>query len=128
MTRASKILSLVLISSTFLHTPVSFAQNGGSTGSDPTSGSPLEVRNAMGTILLSGLVGGILGLSTLSFYSEPQDNIRNIFFGAGAGMIIATLGMTFSVATSPLPSIDSAFHFVPLVSPSGGGLLVMHRF
>lgn len=60
----------------------------------------LEPREAIGSILMSGLVGGILGLSTLSFYTRPQDNIRNISIGAGVGMIAAALYMTYSVTES----------------------------
>jgi hypothetical protein len=68
-----------------------------------TTNSPLEIKNAVGEVLLAGLVGGVLGLSTLPFYANPEDNIRNIYFGAGAGAILMTLVMTFSVATSPIP-------------------------
>jgi hypothetical protein len=72
--------------------------------SGPTTESPLEIQNAVGDVLVAGLVGGILGLSTLSFYPNPEDNIRNIYFGAAAGAIVMTLYMTFRVATTPLPS------------------------
>ena len=86
---------------------VSMAQQ----SSGPVTESPLEIQNAVGDVLVAGLVGGILGLSTLSFYPNPEDNIRNIYFGAGAGAIIMTLYMTFRVATSPLPA--------NLTSPTG---------
>lgn len=65
--------------------------------------SPLEVRNSVSVILLSGLVGGVLGLSTLSFYDKPQDNIRNITFGAGAGLIAAVIFLTATAASQPPP-------------------------
>jgi len=67
----------------------------------------LEPRQAIGGILMAGLVGGILGLSTLSFYDKPQDNIRNISLGAGVGMIAAALYLTYNVSQ---------------VTPSGAGL------
>ena len=57
----------------------------------------MEPREAIGGILMAGLVGGILGLSTLSFYEKPQDNIRNISIGAGIGMIAVAIYMTYSV-------------------------------
>ncbi len=125
MKTASKALSFFLMAAVLV-----FSTSGAraqQASNDPTEGSPLEVRNAMGTILLSGLVGGILGLSTLSFYSKPQDNIRNIFFGAGAGMIVATLWMTANVATSPLPSIEGTT-WVPMLSPESAGVMLVHRF
>ncbi len=77
-----------------------FAQK---SGEGAATNSPLEIQNAVGEVLLAGLVGGILGLSTLPFYPNPEDNIRNIYFGAGAGAILMTLVMTFSVATTPIP-------------------------
>jgi hypothetical protein len=95
---------------------------------DANSESPLQVRNALGVILLSGLVGGIIGLSTLSFYPKPQDNIRNIFFGAGAGMIIATLGTTLAVAQTPPEKADSDLQWAPLLDPSSLGLMLSYRF
>ncbi len=63
----------------------------------------MEPREAIGGILMSGLVGGILGLSTLSFYDRPQDNIRNITIGAGIGMIASALYLTYSVSQVPPP-------------------------
>jgi hypothetical protein len=81
----------------------------------------------LGTILLVGLAGGLVGLSTLSFYDKPQDNIRNIFFGAGAGMIVATFATTFAVATSPVPVSQKGWGLVPFVaaverSPTAGAV------
>lgn len=92
---------------------------------DADTNSPLEVRNAVGTILIAGLVGGILGLSTLSFYDKPQDNIRNIFFGAGAGMIVSTLWMTMSVATTP---IEKTTAWAPYVDLHHSGFVLSARF
>ena len=95
-------------------------------------GSPLEIKNAMGTILVSGLVGGILGLSTLSFYDRPEDNIRNIFFGAGGAMMIATIYMTMIVANSPLPDGGGAAKnmdfIIPYADPKGAGILMSYNF
>ena len=63
----------------------------------------MEPRQAIGGILMAGLVGGILGLSTLSFYDRPQDNIRNITIGAGIGMIASALYLTYNVSQVPPP-------------------------
>ena len=103
---------------------------------------PLELRQAVGVILLSGLVGGVLGLSTLSFYSEPQDHIRNITFGAGAGIIVSAFYLTFSAAQQPLPAdaggSSSAqyyylpdpprFQLTPVVKPDQIGVLAQLKF
>ena len=65
--------------------------------------SPLDLRNTMGTVLIAGLVGGVLGLSTLSFYDKPQDHIKNIFFGAGGMMLVAAVMTTADVAEKGVP-------------------------
>jgi hypothetical protein len=57
-----------------------------------------DAKEAFGTILVSGLVGGILGLSTLSFYEKPNDHVKNITYGAGLAMIGAALYMTLNIA------------------------------
>ena len=43
-------------------------------------------RNAA-TVIFASLGGGILGLSTLSFYGQPQEHTNNITMGVGAGLI-----------------------------------------
>ncbi len=88
-----KIMSLVLIGA---FSSQVFAQ-----AAQEKSG-PLEAREVVGNVLLAGLVGGILGLSTLSFYSEPQEHIRNITIGAGAGMIISVLYLASQAASVDL--------------------------
>lgn len=69
---------------------------------DKSAASAFEAREAIGAIMLSGLVGGILGLSTLSFYTEPQDHIRNITLGAGVGMLFAVIYLTSNAAVAPV--------------------------
>ncbi len=39
------------------------------------------------TVIFSSLGGGILGLSTLSFYGRPQEHTDNITMGVGLGLI-----------------------------------------
>lgn len=52
-------------------------------------------RRGVATVMFAGLGGAVLGLSTLSFYGEPQDHIGNIWTGlavgalAGAGYVLA---------------------------------------
>lgn len=72
--------------------------------SKSTDINPYDTRNTVGIILISGLVGGVLGLSTLSFYDRPQDHIRNITLGAGIGVIASALYMTATVAQTPPPT------------------------
>lgn len=86
---------------------------------------PFDARGTIGTILVGGLVGGILGLSTLSFYAKPQDNIRNITIGAGTGMIVSALYLTFNLASNP-KSVGSTL--VPLWDAQMAGLAFQHRF
>lgn len=58
-------------------------------------------RKQLATIIFAGLGGAILGLSTLSFYGRPQDNLRNIAIGTAFGVIGGTILVTFKAATNP---------------------------
>jgi len=122
-------LAQALILSATIFTVFLPQQSWAQAGNSGAGESPLQVRNAMGTILLSGLVGGIFGLSTLSFYDRPQDNIRNIFFGAAAGMIVATLTMTFDVATMPVDKAAGGdVTLSPILDPETPGLFLSYKF
>ncbi len=92
---------MALLGANFLTIGPAYAQDEAGGGASDKDNSPLEAREAVGTILVSGLVGGILGLSTLSFYSKPQNHIRNITLGAAAGMLISIVYLTVNAATSP---------------------------
>lgn len=52
-------------------------------------------------IVFAGVAGGILGLSTLSFYGRPQTRLANIPIGAAIGIIIGTAYTTFKAASEP---------------------------
>ncbi|MBN1114815.1 MAG: hypothetical protein JXA66_05705, partial [Oligoflexia bacterium] len=47
----------------------------------------IDPKEQMQIILFSGLGGAVLGLSTLSFYSEPQDHLRNIAIGGAVALV-----------------------------------------
>ncbi|HRO66697.1 MAG TPA: hypothetical protein PL182_03930 [Pseudobdellovibrionaceae bacterium] len=38
-------------------------------------------------VMFSGLAGGVLGLSTLSFYGDPEEHTSNVTTGALIGML-----------------------------------------
>ena len=57
-------------------------------------------RRQLATILFFGLGGAILGLSTLSFYGQPQNNLGNIGIGFAVGVIAGTVYVTYKSATS----------------------------
>lgn len=58
-------------------------------------------RKQIATIIFAGLAGGVLGLSTLSFYGRPQDKLANVPMGVGIGVIIGAIYTTFNAATKP---------------------------
>jgi len=77
-------------------------------------------RRQLATILFAGLGGAILGLSTLSFYGRPQDNLGNIGLGFAAGVIAGTIYVTYKSATtkdySEDADNDSKFLMSPIIS------------
>ena len=48
-------------------------------------------RRQLATIVFAGLGGAILGLSTLSFYGRPQDQLSNIAIGFAVGITYVTI-------------------------------------
>jgi hypothetical protein len=74
-----------------------FAAAGGAKGENSAHGP----RKQLSTIVLAGVAGAILGLSTLSFYGRPQDRLSNIAVGAAIGVIVGTVYTTFKAATEP---------------------------
>lgn len=49
--------------------------------------STTSVRRNVATIMFTGLAGAVLGLSTLSFYGEPQEHVGNIWTGLAVGVV-----------------------------------------
>lgn len=54
-------------------------------------------------VLFSGVGGGVLGISTLSFYGEPQEHTSNITIGALAGAL-AGLGFVLFQNSEKAPA------------------------
>ncbi|MBK9293761.1 MAG: hypothetical protein IPM57_04840 [Oligoflexia bacterium] len=57
-------------------------------------------RRQLATIVFAGFGGAILGLSTLSFYGRPQEQLVNIAIGFAVGVIGGTVYVTFKSATT----------------------------
>lgn len=75
-----KILAAMMALTVFFSTSMSFAQ---------TSTTNLTgVRRNVAVVMFSGLAGAVLGLSTLSFYGEPQEHIGNIWTGLAVGVAV----------------------------------------
>jgi hypothetical protein len=86
-----KILLLILIA-TFMAS-IAFGQ-------EPVIRKKSGPRRQLATIIFAGIGGAILGLSTLSFYGRPQDQLSNIAIGFAVGVISGTIYVTFKSATT----------------------------
>ena len=53
-----------------------------------TSTTTTGVRRGVAVVMFAGLAGAVLGLSTLSFYGEPQEHINNIWTGLAVGVVV----------------------------------------
>ncbi len=108
-----KILLILICAVTF--SQMSFAQ---------TSSGFMGVRRGVATVMLAGLGGAVLGLSTLSFYGEPQEHIGNIWTGlalgavGGAAYILTQQNQNYTsaMALDPIPKTQTAKKTPPLLS------------
>lgn len=64
------------------------------------SGEFVTARRGIATVIFFGLGGAVLGLSTLSFYGKPQENLQNISYGFGLGLIVGSVYVTAEAAKS----------------------------
>jgi hypothetical protein len=87
-----KFFVIGLMICSFLFSEISLAQ------SSTTSGLT-GFRRGLATVMFAGLGGAVLGLSTLSFYGEPQEHIGNIWTGLALGV----LGGSAYVLSQPSP-------------------------
>jgi hypothetical protein len=55
-----------------------------------------SVGDAILTVSIATAAGAVLGLSTLPFYQESGDHLRNIFYGAAFGAVAGVLIMSYA--------------------------------
>jgi hypothetical protein len=72
---------------------------------NPSSGS---VRGQVARIMMSGLGGAVFGVSTLSFYGEPQKHLSNVALGAAIGLLIGS-----AYVTSEALNEDYSYSYTP---------------
>lgn len=96
---------LILMASSFLFCarPASAADEG-------------RPRRGLAKIIFAGLGGAVLGLSTLSFYGEPQEHLNNISVGFAAGIIIGTGFAAYDAAASASNNDFGPLHGKGIVS------------
>lgn len=92
------VRKLFLILTCVLYTTAAFAQAPQQKEEPSLTAAP---KRQFATILYVGLGGAVLGLSTLSFYTRPQDHLSNIATGFGLGIIIGAIYTTYNAATNP---------------------------
>lgn len=116
-------ISLILIVLSCFHTSVSSAQQSGR-----------NFKRGVATVLFSTLGGAILGLSTLSFYGEPQEHTENITTGALLGAL-AGGGYLLYAASAPAPtpvdysqSFDDAVKSKKALASAKAPILVSYQF
>ncbi len=108
--------TVVIFVSVLLLSEISLAQ---------TSTGIIGFRRGLATVMLTGLGGAILGLSTLSFYGEPQDHIGNIWTGLALG---ALGGAGYILSSESLPkNQNNVFNSEEQKSLAPGQNLARHK-
>jgi hypothetical protein len=87
------------------NTSLSHAQTG---GSDDLLES---TQNDIMLIAAAGGGGAILGLSTLSFMSEPSKHVSNIWTGAALGVIAGVMFVAYNSAQKGTEDLQSSSEF-----------------
>lgn len=64
------------------------------------------VKRNIATVLFASLGGAVLGLSTLSFYGEPQEHTENITLGALVGFVSGVGYVVYDSSRPTSPSYD----------------------
>ncbi len=85
MKRIIKFLMCLIFLSVLHHTSALAAEGTQQTSSPSGLGS---VRRGVAVMMFAGLAGAVIGLSTLSFYGDPQEHTNNIWMGLGIGTAI----------------------------------------
>lgn len=81
-----------------------------------TNSELIGFRRGLATVMLAGLGGAILGLSTLSFYGDPQEHVGNIW----TGLAVGSLGGGLYIASqSRLSRLAAGSGVQPLASVAG---------
>lgn len=75
---------ILIVATVIMSAQISLAQV---QGQSAASSELIGFRRGLATVMLAGLGGAILGLSTLSFYGDPQEHISNIWTGLAVGAI-----------------------------------------
>ena len=65
-----------------------------------------QFKRSAATIIFASLGGGVLGLSTLSFYGRPEEHTGNITSGAALGLITGIVYVAMDT-TKPKPAAYS---------------------
>lgn len=68
--------------------------------------STTSIRRNVATIMFTGLAGAVLGLSTLSFYGEPQEHVGNIWTGLAVGVVAGSAYVLSRNTGSQYEAID----------------------
>ncbi|MBC7539148.1 MAG: hypothetical protein H7281_10025 [Bacteriovorax sp.] len=107
-----KNISLFILAAALLSLqPAVFAAGTSTTTEDSIMDDSLR---DMSTVLASGVVGAILGLSTLSFVDSPSSHLKNIAVGGAVGIVLGVGVVIFSQATRSSSAIGGAHASIPM--------------
>lgn len=79
-----------------------------------TSSGSVDPMSDLYIVLGAGSAGAILGLSTLSFASEPSKKIKNVSMGAAVGIILGVGIVIYNQATRASTEIYTDSQDLPL--------------
>lgn len=103
-----RLTSLILLATLMLGSVTTNAQDA------KTSSGSVDPMSDLYIVLGAGAAGAILGLSTLSFASEPSKKIKNVSMGAAVGIILGVGIVIYNQATRASTEIYTDSQNYPL--------------
>lgn len=102
----------------FLVTVLLFTGFSGGARAQENSTAMTEFRRGLASVVLAGLGGAVLGLSTLSFYSQPQEKIGHVSTGFGLGLLAGSIYVMTRNREADLGQSLDPLQFRPIPRPA----------
>jgi hypothetical protein len=94
-----KYFSLLLIAVSLVSMQPVFGAGAAPSATEESTGLIDDSIRDITIVISSGVVGAVLGLSTLSFVDKPSEHLKNVAIGGAVGIVIGVGAVIFNQAS-----------------------------